>query len=251
MKPVQWSEIKKNKPAIFDWLVFICSISLGFIFPSLKDLVSSPSFSNWMLAGLVLYITGILLKHQPLYYRLAMSGNKQKGIPYLLFLIIGHWVIMLAAIIFAEAAFRRIMGMTPVSEESTPSGLNTFIRIVLAAFVTWLAYRPGCKSSKLLSEKYLIGRELVADIMLISGVVMLSFVFWEKGLLTAFTYAPMDSIGDICIRIIFLSVAYILFYLPLRYLYLVEDHFSRQIWKRLSLIIILLLVRALFLALGI
>ncbi|MEO6254662.1 MAG: hypothetical protein ABIO79_15225 [Ferruginibacter sp.] len=249
MKAVQWNEIKKNKPAIFDWLVFLCSISLGFIFPSLKDLVTSPSFSNWMLAGLILYIAGILLKHQPLYYRLTLSGNKPKGISYLLFLIIGHWIIMLAAIIFAEGAFRKIIGMTAVSAGSS-TGIKTFITIVIAAFITWLTYRPGRKSSKPLSEKYLFARELVADILLVGGVVMLSFVFWEKSLLPAFTYAPMKSIGDICIRIILFSLAYILFYLPLRYLYLIEDHSGRQVWKRLSLIIILLLVRALFLAFG-
>jgi hypothetical protein len=53
--------IQKNNTALFDWLVFAISFSLGFIFPGLKAFASSPSFSFWMLAALLLYISGAWL----------------------------------------------------------------------------------------------------------------------------------------------------------------------------------------------
>jgi len=248
VKQINWNKIKQNKPAIFDWLVFLLSFSMGFIFPSLKSFVVSSAFSNWMLAALVLYIGGIYLKHRPLYYRLARSGNKEE-IPYRFFLIIGHWVIMFAVVIFAEQAFRRVTGL-PGLRPGDGSGFGTVIGIFLAAFITWLAFRPGGKSKKIFSEKYLFRRELVADVFLISGVAMLSFVFWEKSIFAVFMNMPMGSVGDVCMRFILLSLAYVMFYLPLRYLYLIEDHFSRQAWRRLMLIFILILLRGLFAALN-
>jgi hypothetical protein len=46
---------------------------------------------------------------------------------------------------------------------------------------------------------------------------------------------------------IFLSFAFMLFYLPLRYLYLIEDD-SNKAWRRLLLIFMFILIRALLVA---
>jgi hypothetical protein len=246
--PIQWNSIKQNKPAIFDWLVFIFSMSVGFIYPSLKDFFVTPAFSNWMLATLVLYVAGVCLKHRPLYYRLAKAGNPQTKIPYLLFLIIGHWFIMVSAVVFAEAAFRRVTGISP-TPPATASGFG-IIATVIAALITWLAFRPGGKSSKPLAEARLFKLELAADVLLISGVAMLSFVFWEKIILALMVRMPIHGMGDIVFLFLFTGITYVLFYLPLRYLYLIEDHFNRQAWKRLVLIFTLVLVRGLFTALS-
>lgn len=247
MKPINWNNIKENKPAIFDWLVFVFSISLSFVFPSLKDFVASKAFSNWMLAGLILYIFGSWLKHMPLYYRI---GGKTEDIPYLLFLIVGHWCIIIAVMIFSWAAVRRILGMPPVAVENMPFWQMITVVMIGSTFITWLVFRSGNKykfaSKKALSKKYLFFRELVADVFLISGVAMISFVFWEQGVLGLFSRMPLDSIGSAIFILIFLSIAYMMCYLPLRYLYLVEDRFRKQAGKRLLLIFILVLIRCLF-----
>ncbi|MFZ1453891.1 MAG: hypothetical protein WAT20_14390 [Ferruginibacter sp.] len=235
---------KQNKPAIFDWLVFSISLLLGLIFPELGDLTASASFSGWMLGGLVLYMLGLWLKHRPVYARLANQAKPQKGISYMLFLIIGHWLIMLAVVMIAESAFRNIIGLPQLPTDNPTSGCQVFTSIVLSILITWLAFRPGGKSRKPVTEKYLFKRELAGDILLISAVSLLSFVFWEKSILAAMAHMRMDSIGDILMLFIFLGFAYMLFYLPLRYLYLIEDHSSKA-WRRLLLIFMLILVRAL------
>jgi hypothetical protein len=86
--------IRQNKTALFDWLVFWISLSLGFIYPSLRDFVISPSFSYWMMTALLLYSIGAMLKHLPLYYRLISSGKSPRQISYLLLLVTGHWIII-------------------------------------------------------------------------------------------------------------------------------------------------------------
>lgn len=242
---VPWNSIKQNKPAIFDWLVFSISILMSLIFPTLQNLATSPEFSGWMLASLGLYTAGLWLKHRPVHYRLAKQGKEQTNFFILLFLLIGHWVIMVAAVMLSEDAFRWIVGLPPLPKYKPESAFRMFTGIFTAALLTWLAFRPGGKHKKPLTEKYLFRRELAADIVLICGVSMLSFVFWEESILSTMATMRMDSIGDICMLFVFLSLAYMLFYMPLRYLYLIEDH-KRQAWRRLLLIFILILVRGLF-----
>ncbi len=242
---VKINHIKDNKPALFDWLVLMLSISLGFIFPSLKDFVHSPAFSNLILAALVLYVVGTCLKHQPLYYRLSMSGTKLEQIPYLLFLLIGHWSIIVALVIVSSSAFRRITGIPAFGDGEVPSWWLISVVLVGAGFITWLAFRRGPKVTKTFSPQYIFYRELAADILLITGVGILSFIFWEKGVMGAFDHMPLESFGDVVGIFLFLSIAYMMFYLPLRYLYLIEDHFSRRAWKRLLLIFLVVLIRSL------
>lgn len=243
-----WNNIWQNKPAIFDWLVFAISLLMGLIFPELRDLTASTSFSGWILAGLVLYIIGLWLKHRPVYYRLAIKGRQQKHPALLLFLIMGHWITMLAVVVIAEQAFRQLVGLPAVPKDHPTSGWQVFINIVVSIAVTWFAFRPARRSNKTLTEKYLIRRELIGDVVLISAVSMLSFVFWENSILSAMAHMRMDTLGNITVLFIFLCFVYMLFYLPLRYLYLIEDQ-PRQAWRRLLLIFILILVRGLFEAL--
>lgn len=243
------NRIKQQKPALFDWLVFTISLVMGLVFPELKNFAAAASFTYWMFAAMLLYMAGLWLKHRPVYYRLAKEGRGPQSVPYVLFLIIGHWVIMLMLVIFSIDAMRGIAGLPQVPLDKSLSGWQLSGCIVLSLFITWLAFRPGGKSRKLLTEASLFRRELAGDILLISGVSILSFVFWEKSLLGAMEHMQLNSFGNICVLFIFLSVCYVLFYLPLRYLYLIEDRLSSQTWKRLLLIFILILLRGLFEAL--
>ncbi len=242
---VPWNNIKQNKPAFFDCLVLTVSLFLGLIFPRLSDLTTSTSFSGWMLAVLILYLVGLWLKHMPVYHRLAKISNRENDIPLIIILSIGHWIIMLFVLFVAEGAFRFIIGLPKVSGEESRSGMQMVSIIFAATVITWFAFRSGRKIKKQVTEKYFYRRELAGDIFLITAVSFFSFVFWEKSLVGAFAQMRMDSFGNIFLLFLFLSFAYILFYLPLRYLYLIEDRFSRQAWKRLLFIFLLILIRGL------
>jgi hypothetical protein len=240
--------IKINRPALFDWLVFSISFSLGFIFPGLKDFVSSPSFSYFMFTGLFLYTAGAWLKHRPLSYRVTTTGENLREVPAMLFLVIGHWIIIITAIIFSASAVSKITGLkfTGVNDDVRP--VFIWLIIFLAGFINWLVFRPKKRKhfNKRYSASWLFRRELVADILLIAGVSILSFIFWDKSIMALLAHSQTDSINGIWFLFIMLAICFMLFYLPLRYLYLIEDHTSNQTWRRLFIIFGLLLLRSLF-----
>lgn len=244
----QQNYIENNRPALFDWIVFITSVSLGFIFPTFRSFIASPVFSWCMLSSLVLYSAGAWLKHLPLYHRIIKSGKPEKSLPYLLFLLIGHWLIFLTVFILAENAIRKMAGMPAATPEDRITGYFMFSSIAAATFVTWLVFRGRKRISTVTnySKTYLYNREIVADVFLMLSVSVLSFAFWEKGIMALLTHKPVVTIGDVWFIFLFLSIAFLLFYLPLRYLYLIEDRSSRQTRKRLLFIFALLLIRSLF-----
>lgn len=238
---LQWNNIQKQKPAIFDWLVFTLSLLLGLLFPSLGSLVHSPAFSGIILAALFLYTCGSWLKHAPLHQRLIKQG-RAGSLSYTFFLVVGHWVIMLVAVFIAEDAFRRLLGLAPRAADAPASGWMIFTSIILSVLLTWLVFRTG-RGVKA-SGNYLPQRELAGDFLLLTSVSLFSYLFWESSLLGAIGHMDMSGFGSIILQFCFLSFTYLLFYLPLRYLYLLEDN-SGGAWKRLLLIFLLLLFRGL------
>jgi hypothetical protein len=239
--------IHKNRAALFDWLVLSVSFILGFIFPTIKDFFISPGYYNWMLAALLLYITGVVLKHLPLSYRIENSAKILKPVPYLIFLVIGHWLVILFLVIFAEPAIRHILHAGPLKKNNSTSGELFIAATLIAAFVTWLAYRSKSKRTKRkkYSTAYLFRMELVADILLITGVSIFSFVFWEKGVLEMLARVSTQSVIEIGFLFIFLAILFLFFYLPFRYLYFIEDRENGGNRRRLFLIFGFILLRAL------
>lgn len=240
--------IQTNRAALFDWLVIFISFSLGLAFPALSDFIRSPGFFNWMLTALLLYIAGAALKDLPLSHRLSFRAGSPKPVPYVLFLVIGHWLIMFFLVILAEPAIRKLLQLPALTDDNAASWQLMLGATVLATFVTWLVYRSKSnrKKRKNHSPGFLFRMELVADLLLIAAVSIFSFVFWEKGVMGMLGRASTRTIGDIWFLFIFLSILFLFFYLPLRYLFLIENREGGSNRKRLFLIFGFILLKALF-----
>lgn len=239
--------IQHHRAAIFDWSVITISFLLGFIFPTIKDFAGSGGFHYWMLAALLSYSAGAALKHLPLCYRLHVAGQP-RAVPYILFLVVGHWFIFLFVIIFAEPAFRELVALPPLTQKNTGSWQQILAASVISAFVTWLVYRNKSKwkGRKEGAAGTLFYRELIADILLISSVSIFSFACWEKGVMAMLARSSTQTIGDIWFLFVFLAILFLFFYLPLRYLYFVEDREGGRNRRRLFLLFGFMLLRALF-----
>ena len=237
--------LQENKAAIFDYLVFSISFSLGFIFPTLEDFISSPLFSFFILTALVLYTIGTWLKNLPLYERLKLAERQLSLSSFISFIAV-HFVLVMAAVTFSMPAARMIIGLPPATPAEVAGPGVLIISFIAATFITWLVFRNGKSKYKYYSSSYLFRRELAGDICLVIGVSIFSFVIWEKAIVAKLFNPPMTSIYDLFILFISFALVYMVFYLPLRYLYLVEDDFSRKTWERLFLIYGLLLLKALF-----
>lgn len=235
----------QNKPALFDWSVIILSTILGLFFPTLGDFAGTAGFSYWMMAAFVVYVLGAALKDLPLGRRLSTPGYPVRPVPYLILLLIGHWLIMLVVVILSEKAFRSVAGLPPLAPGYSADGTSVFIFILLSLFVTWLVYRTKSnrRKRKVLPPQLLTGVELVADILLFLSITVFTFLFWEKGALAMLGNKETHSIGDVWFIFLFLSILYILVYLPLRYLYFIEDRSSYR--RRMFRIFGFLLLRIL------
>ncbi len=239
---------EQNRAAIFDWTVLTTSFLLGFIFPSLSAFYSYHWFSFWMLGAFLLYMIGAWLKHLPLYTRMIREGRSPGGMSLLLFLLIGHWLILFTVLLFAAPAIQKIMQLPGNPENDPVSGWIVLVNMLISLFCTWLVFRhqKSLKHPGKYSANNLFYRELVADIFLCASVSVLTFAFWQNGIMTIFNGRAFHSFSDVWASFLLLAMAYVLFYLPLRYLYLVEDHSSRQTWRRMLFIFGLLLVRSVF-----
>jgi len=239
--------IKKHRTALFDWLSFLLSFSLGFVFPDPGSFAASGIFSTFIFWSLLVFITGALLKDAPLRHRFSQKGSKPPEVPFLLFLVLGHWIIMLAALLLAEPAARSLLGLAPAPVSNYTDSPGYWICFVLSFVFTWIVFRS--KKRGLITEEYeprrLAGQEWLADGLLLVGVGCLSFVFWERSLLGMMTSREIRSFSEIWYLFFLLSFAYLLFYLPLRYLFLVEDYRNGRTWQRLMFLFGLLLLRSL------
>ena len=239
--------IRSNRSAIFDILVIGISFTLGLFFPALSDFIRSKHFFNWMLASLLLYTAGAALKDLPMSQRLSFASRKVETVPYILFLVIGHWFIIFFLILLAEPAVLRIGGLPPLTDANAASWQTMLLATVMATMVTWLVYRTkgNRKKRSRLSEGSLYRVELVADILLITGVSIFSFVFWEKGAIVMLGKASTTTIRDIWFLFVFLAILFLFFYLPLRYLFFMEDRKRANNSRRLLLVFGFLLLKVL------
>ena len=249
--PIDKEYNSDNRAALFDWLVFLTSVSLGFVFPTFMSLLTSPAFSLILFFTLLAYVIGTWLKHLPLYYRMLKNGRSAREIPYYIFLVIGHWLVILIALLFSESAFRKLFHLKQASR--TTEGWTTFIFIILSTFITWLVFhhRKRIKEAEYYKNDYLYWRETIGDALLLLSVSVLTFVFWERGVMAGLSRGSISGFQDIAFKFLFLGLGYMFVYLPLRYLFLVEDHSSKATWRRLMFIFALVLLRSLFEMLGI
>jgi hypothetical protein len=236
-----------NRAALFDWLVFMTSTLLGFVFKSLLDFLASPGFSYWIFGGLVAYIIGTWLKKRPLYERMQRTGDKPEQIPILLILLIGHWLIIFAVFLFSESAMRYMLHEPQTIGQGKLGGFMISFGMFFSIFMTWYVYHPIRKFEKITAKptKKTFYRELTGDILLYLSISFFTFAFWDKGIMTVMSNGMLKTPGDIFVLFLALSMAFGLFYLPLRYLFLLEDHHHRQTWQRLILIFGLILLRSL------
>lgn len=244
--------IEQNRPAIVDWVVFSASMLMGFAFPSLAGIGLKLWVSKVMLAAVVLYTLGAWLKRLPLYYRIIVEKKGERYIPYEFFLIVGHWLVLMIVVMLSIPAARMLVGLTPGSLDEIMANLSGIAYCSLvSAGITAIVFWPKKKfrGAAAYHAAFRFRRELVADCFLIISITIFTFAFWEKGVMVMFD-RPINNVSDIFYSFLTFGACYVLFYLPLRFLYLVEDHSHNQTWKRLLIIFSLVLLRALLVVVG-
>ena len=240
-----------SRSALFDWIVFLTSFSLSFVFPGFVSLVASPVFPWLIFSSILFYAIGAWLKHLPLDIRAALPSYKKRTFPLKYAMMFGHWLIFYGALYMLRLHIQNFFGVHFPGEKSGETDWYLWFCFLFPIFITWLVYRDPRKYLPLkYTETSLFRRELAGDILLCLSVSVLTFFFWERGVMGLMTkdIFPKNAPG-LAIQFLILAVCFVLFYLPLRYLFLIEDHSSRQTWQRFLLIFGFLSIRFLFILL--
>lgn len=240
-----------SRSALFDWIVLFTSFSLSFIFPGFVSLMASGVFPVLIYGAIIFYAVGAWLKHLPLDIRAALPNYKPRSFPLKYAMILGHWLILYGALYLVRAQLKEFFHLEWQGDKPEETDWYNWISIFLSVFITWLVYRAPRKNvPKKYDEQALFRRELTGDILLCISVSIFTFIFWERGVMGLMTKDIFPrAFPGIAIQFLFLAICFVLFYLPLRYLFLVEDHSSRQTWQRFLLIFGFLSIRYLFILL--
>jgi hypothetical protein len=206
---------------------------------SLTFLSDDPQASRKLLivisAASAAQIIGASLKRRPLQARMLAQGNEVSG-AFNLFLIL-HFTLTLvtAAGILALLPFEVSGGMTV---------LVVFLSMIPTALV-WRAMTPY-KTPPPPDWRSSRAAETVADLCLFAYMIV-NLAIWNT--VTAGANAPATGIGDILSRalgFVIMSPVILLFYIPPRLLFLIEDYKYRATWISMLLAIAPVAYRIIF-----
>ena len=188
------------------------------------DMQAGHTFFIIISAAFVAQIVGACLKRRPLQTRLAMRG--ETGSDNFGCLLILHFVLTLVT---ASA----ILALSPLEPSGGLIVLVFFLCIIPTALV-WRAMTPYKQTPKR-DWRSSRAAEVVADLCLFA-YMLVNLAVWNT--VTAGSAARVAGVGDFFSRIIgfvILSPVILLFYIPPRLLFLVEDYKYRATWISMTL----------------
>lgn len=189
------------------------------------DPQAAHTFLLIMLAASAAQTIGALLKRRPLQTRLAVRGDARDG-PFGCFLVI-HLALMLVT----GAMIVALAGVEP-----KPAVTVTLMVVCIAQTVLVLrAMSPYGKTPPAPDWRNSRGAEFVADVCLF-GYMLVNLAIWNT--VTGGSNARAAGVGDFFERalgFVILSPVILLFYIPPRLLFLVEDYRYRATWITMTL----------------
>jgi hypothetical protein len=188
------------------------------------DAQASRAFFYIITAAMAAQIVGAALKRRPLQTRLAMRGEKASD-------NFGCLLILHFALTLVTGA--AILALSPLG----PSGGWVVLLFFLCIIPTALVWRAMTPYGKPPAPDWRNSRaaELVADLCLFA-YMLVNLAVWNT--VTSGSAARVEGVGDLFSRalgFVILSPVILLFYLPPRLLFLVEDWKYRATWISMTL----------------
>ena len=128
------------------------------------------------------------------------------------------------------------LGIVDLNSTAGDTGLELWpaIAMLIAGITTYAVWRAGKRSTRETRERVLLpGAEYGADVLLSLSVSIITGFFWDT-----VVFGSVDSVHGIgfgvrgMVLLISLSLLFVVFYLPSRYLFLVEDSRYAGTWAR-------------------
>jgi hypothetical protein len=122
-----------------------------------------------------------------------------------------------------------------VDRSSSGDDLWVVVSLIIAALLTYMVRRAGKRPEKAPTKiiKYPFIQEALADGLLLISVSIVTRFFWETWYLELEPSRGIGISSRSIVLLVALSLLFVVFYLPSRYLFLVEDYRYGRTWIRM------------------
>ena len=220
---------------IFDLAVLAGNIVFTVSILDRSENLSDRNIGYLMLAAVITQLLGAVLKAGPLQYRHSGKSSRQtedvldKFMGVLLFF---HFILFTLTCLMSLA----LLGVVDL-EGAASSGQDIWIAVslLIGGLLAYTVWRAGKRTDRVPTKmiKYPIAQEALADGLLWISVSIVTRFFWEIWYLEI---EPVRGIGfspRAIVLLVSLSLLFVVFYLPSRYLFLVEDYRYGRTWVRM------------------
>lgn len=227
----------KHRGHLLDLLVFLANLFLLGPFTNLlqrlgqgfatNDDLATRRLSLIILAAFAAYMLGAILKRAPLHARVAaLPSPGFAGCLYLAWVSL-HLTLSILGASFIAAGFHAL-----------PKGISLIAMILLGMlptiFVTRVVFRPK-KLAEMPAWRKKWPMELLADLLIIAAVILLTIIWniWVSGLF--FVTWNGHTFADKLFGAALAALAFALFYVTPRFLFLIEDFNRWTTWATIAL----------------
>ena len=217
---------------VFDLAVLAGNIVFSVSILDRSENLSDRNIGFLLLAAMTTQLLGAVLKSRPLQYRLSGKSPRQtddlldKFMGVLLFF---HFILFTIICLITLS----LLGVVDLGDRSSSGDdLWVGVSLLIAGLLTYTVWRAGKRPEKAPTKmiKYPIAQEALADGLLWISVSIVTRFFWETWYLEI---EPVRGIGfspRAIVLLVSLSLLFVVFYLPSRYLFLVEDYRYGKTW---------------------
>jgi len=221
-------------------LIFDLAVLAGNLIFTLSILERSENLSDrnigfLLLAAMITHLLGAVLKSGPLKYRLSGKSSRQtddlldKFMGVLLFF---HFILF-TIICLMSLGLLGIVNL--VDRSSSGDDIWVGLSLLIAGLLTYTVWRAGNRPEKVPTKiiRFPNAQEALADGFLWISVSIITRFFWETWYLEI---EPSRGIGFSLLGLVLLvalSLLFVVFYIPSRYLFLVEDYRYGKTWLRM------------------
>lgn len=217
---------------VFDLAVLAGNIIFTFSILERSDDFPDRDIGFLLLAAMITQFLGAVLKSRPLQFRL--SGRSPRKTDDLLDKFMGvllffHFILFTIICLMTLG----LLGVVDLGDRSSSGDdLWVGVSILIAGLLTYTVWRAGKRPEKAPTKmiKYPIAQEALADGLLWISVSIVTRFFWETWYLEI---EPSRGIGislRAIVLLVSLSLLFVVFYMPSRYLFLVEDYRYGKTW---------------------
>jgi hypothetical protein len=180
-------------------------------------------------------LLGAVLKTNPLKYRLSETPSRSTGNildKFMDVLLFFHFLLFTIISLLSMG----LLGIVDlVDRSSSGDDIWVGVSLLIGGLLTYFVWRAGKRPDKVPTNviNYPIAQEMLADGLLWISVSIITRFFWESWYLEI---EPTRGIGFSSrgiVLLVALSLLFVVFYIPSRYLFLVEDYRYVRTWARM------------------